>query len=525
MRLRKKLMIIALTVLITLILVAGSGFCAPVMNCGDLKNLTFTDLAFSKPITITSATIVAADAAKNMPEYCDVKGTVWPEIGFRVVLPTKTWNGRFVHAGGSGFDGIIDQQSVIPVRLPQGYAVAANDGGHSSTNLFDGSFAYNPPDNSNPHAAQKLVDYAYRSSHETANLAKKIIKAYYGNAAEYSYWYGCSNGGREGLQELQRYSEDFNGYVIGAPYLLAADVTMNALWTEKSLLGDGAVTIDKLPLLGEAIYNKCDAIDGLQDGLIDDPRKCIFDPEKDLPKCAGDVGRPSCFTAKQILALREIYGGPKNSSGKQLYPGWPVGGENVPRSWNPWFVGPMPLQLLAGDNFMKYIAFDPPKGPNWDWKTFNFDTDPPQYATRAALLSPTKTDLSQAKALGRKVIHYHGWADAALNPIMSINYYESVRSTMGDAATSEFYRYYMVPGMAHCAGGIGCGNVDWLAPLVDWVEKGVAPGALIGQAKDSSGNTRSRPICLYPEVPRYKRSGDINNAENFGCVRPDAEAR
>lgn len=384
------------------------------------KCAALASASFGSEVKIESATLVSANA--QVPEHCDVRGAIWPEAKFAVKLPTN-WNNRFYMVGGGGYAG---QLSLGPMNagLQKGYATATTDTGHDAAKEPLGAFAERRADN--PNADRKKLDYAYLAVHNTAVLAKQIIKSYYGSDAKYSYWVGCSTGGRQGLMEAQRYPEDFDGYLIGAPVLKQSHEGMRGIWNAQAVsTGPGAGAYDKLPLLAEAVYKKCDDVDGLQDWLITDPRQCRFDPLKDLPKCEGDVEGKNCFTTAQLEGLRKAYDGVRNSKGVLLYPGQPLGAED---------------------------------------------------------------------------------------------YYESVMKKMGARQTKEFYRLYMIPGMFHCAGGVGCDRADWFTPLVEWVEKGVAPGAIRSSRLEKGETVRTRPQCLYPEVARYNGQGDINRAQNFTCT-------
>ena len=521
---------------------------APTISCTDIKNLHFTDLEFGKPVTITSASLVPAGG--GLPEYCDVRGTIWPEIDFDIKLPTDG-NGKLYYVGGGGYDGSISEYAMTP-GLVLGYATAGSNGGHNGF-VGDGSFAYNNPDGSNPNWSQKIDDFGYRSVHETANLAKKIIKAYYGRWPSKSYFVGCSNGGREGLQEAERYPYDFDGIIVGAPAISFTGTPFRGLWDSQAsaglLPGTAAIPASKLGLLADAVYEKCDGVDGLVDGFIDDPRLCTFDPLTDLPACPGDVDGPNCFTLAQRTAIKKIYDGPQNSVGAWLYVGTPLGGEVVgpgmmgtASGWlgsivpSPYMPPGTPGDWLAPD-FFKYMAFLPWQDPTWSWTTLNFDTDPARIYTSgiSARLDTASFDVDSApnaaqlaglrifRARGGKIIHYHGWADTLVTPLASVKFYDAVLDSMGDAKTKSFYKLYMVPGMFHCGGGVGCSNIDWFTPLVNWVENGVEPQEIIGARPaypDLGLTARTRPICPYPEVARYSGTGSIDDAANFACVEP-----
>jgi feruloyl esterase len=480
-------------------------------SCSALASKTF-----GPEIKIESVTLVAA--TPQAPEHCDVRGVVWPEAKFAVELPTD-WNDRFYMVGGGGFAG---QLSLGPMNagLQKGYATATTDTGHDAAKEPLASFAERRADN--PNADRKKLDYAYLAVHNTATLAKRIISAYYGASPKYSYWVGCSTGGRQGLMEAQRYPEDFDGYLIGAPVLKISHEGIRGIWNAQAVsTGPGAVANDKLSVLAEAVYKKCDAIDGLKDGLITDPRKCTFDPLKDLERCLIESEGRDCFTWTQLQGLKKVYDGVRNSKGVLLYPGQPPGAEVVANGRSGWLgsiAGDGGIALAFGESTMRFLAFEPQRGKTWGWKQFNIDTDPPQMKAFSEMIDATNPDLMKLKKRGGKIIHYHGWADALVNPQMSVDYYESALKKMGDKETKAFYKLYMIPGMFHCAGGVGCDRVDWFTPLVDWVEKGVAPGALPGSRVEKGATVMTRPQCAYPGVAKYKGGGDSNKAENFACA-------
>ena len=463
---------------------------------------------FGKEVKITSAKLVAAQ--EKLPEHCDLRGVIWPEAGFAIKLPT-TWNDRFQMVGNGGTAGVISL-GAVDSAIRKGFAAASTDTGHDAQKEPLATFAYVTPEN--PHGLRKLTDFAYLSVHETAVLAKQVIQVFYGRAPKFSYWVGCSTGGRQGMQEAQRYPEDFDGLVIGAPGLYLTGNVTRRMWVGQTQVGAGALPPEKLPLLAEAVYAKCDPVDGLADGLIDDPRRCDFHPPRDLSKCLGDDG-PDCFTGAQIEALVKIYSGPHNSFGQQLFPGEPVGSEPV---WADNLIAPIKTVLPRSESQMKFAILDPPPGPNWSYTQFNFDQDPPRTLRAAAELNPRNPDLAPLKKRGGKILQYSGWADQQVNPFPGIEYYETVSKRLGETETRDFYRLFMVPGMFHCNGGPGCGSVDWLAAVMDWVEKGKAPAQLLGAHVESGQTTRTRPLCPYPQVARYQGKGNVDDAANFACV-------
>ena len=488
-----------------LLLVAAAAciFAAPVKNCADMAAVSF-----GSDVRIASAQLVAA--TPQMAEHCDIRGVIWPENSFAVKLPTN-WNERFEMVGNGGWAGVISLRQVDDA-VREGYAATSTDTGHDDKKEPGASFAYPGPNN--PNAERKVIDFGYLAVHETALLAKRMIRTYYGADPKYSYWVGCSTGGRQGLMEAQRYPEDFDGYVVGAPVLDLAGLQAKSVYNYQ-IAGQGPaeITREKAALLNKQYLDKCDASDGLKDGVVENPMKCSFDPAKDLPRCAG-ADAAGCFTDAQIEALKKIYDGVRDSHGTLLFPGMPAGGN-----------GGVAQGFGLSKSFMQFMAFYPPAGPNWDYRTFNVDKDWARLTPIRLRIDATITDLSAVRARGGKILQYHGWSDPGVSPEMSIHYYEAVRNTMGPKDTDDFYRLFLVPGMGHCQGGAAaCSNVGWQGAMVNWIEKGVAPSALTGAHKDKEGQiTRTRPICAYPAQAQYKGSGSIDEAANFTCSASGTE--
>jgi hypothetical protein len=463
-------------------------------------------------------------ATPDAPEHCRVAGLIQPEIRFEVSLPA-VWNGRLYMFGNGGYAGeSLEAPSRLATTrraLARGFAVAQMNTGHDAAVEPLGTFAA---------SMQKFVDYAYRGLHVTALTAKKILQTYYSGTLRHSYFDGCSTGGRQGLIAAQRFPDDFDGIVVGAP-VLDFTGTMISYLSNQRALATASLTKEKLKIVADAVYAKCDGIDGLEDGVLDDPRQCTFRPSSDLPLCFRDVDGPACFTAAQVHALEAVYAGTKRN-GADFFPGQPVGAEiataraNGPTSgWMPWYVAPpdgRPTQVSFGETFFKYMAFGKPN-PSYDWLTFNVDTDLEKLETARRLLDATDPDLTRFQARGGKIVSYFGWADPALNPLMGVGYYESVGQKMGPA-TADFYRLFMVPGMFHCGGGVGVSTFDAFTPLVEWVEKGVAPRSIAGSRMVDNKVVRTRPLCPYPEVARYKGSGSVDEATNFACEKPSSSS-
>jgi tannase/feruloyl esterase len=463
--------------------------------------------------SVVTAVVVPANG--GVPESCQVTGLIQPEIQFEVNLPA-VWNGRLYMIGNGGYAG---EQLSAPGRVAQtraalthGFATAQTNTGHDAAIEPLGTFAVN---------RQKFLDYAFRAVHVTALTAKRLAELHYGALPRRSYFNGCSTGGRQGLISAQRFPDDFDGIIVGAPVLSFTGTMMSYVQTQRALAAS-PLGPEKLKLLADAIYSKCDTADGLKDGVIDDPRRCAFKPSTDLPRCSAESG-DACFTSSEITALDSIYSGVA-LKGAPVFPGWPVGAEigiekGTPTGWMPWFLASAPnrpVQALFGETFFRYIAFGR-SDPSYEWLTFNIDADYEKLAAVRATLDATDPDLSRFHARDGKILSYFGWADPALNPMMGVEYYERVASKMG-SATSDFYRLFMVPGMFHCTGGIGTSTFDPVTPLIQWVEKGSAPATISASKVVDGKPIRTRPLCPYPLVAKYKGSGSIDDAANFSCA-------
>jgi feruloyl esterase len=476
----------------------------------------------SKDVAQITATVVAAGAAA--PAHCKVSGVLSPEIAFEVSLPAK-WNGRFYMIGNGGHAG---ESLEDPGRVGQknqalqlGFAFAQTNTGHDARKEPGGTFVMSNP--------QKAIDYAWRAVHLTATTSKDITKDYYGRAASKSYWNSCSNGGRQGLIEAQRFPEDFDGIVANAPWVDQTGFSIGAMWNQKAMSGSG-VTPGKLEMVAEKVMNKCDAIDGLKDGLIDDPRKCDFNPVRDVPACsAGADASADCLTPAQAGAIAKVYSGPV-SNGKPFFPGFmpgseavmPTFGGGVGSGWLNVIVAngpnPKPADFNLAENTMRYLVPTPPK-PDWDYTTFDYDKDVKMVEAWSKQADAKNPDLSKFRKRGGKLLMTYGWADTILQPMMGVNYYEQALTKNG-ADTPEFFRLFMVPGMAHCGGGIGPDRHDAVTAVINWVEKGQAPSSMTASRVVNNEVVRTRPLCAYPQVARYTGTGSIDDAANFRCTAP-----
>jgi feruloyl esterase len=461
-----------------------------------------------------------------------VAGVRWPDDGFIVKLPTE-WNGRLYQIGNGGAAGSIYESSMT-LGLQKGFVTAGGTGGHQSPTTGY-QFGYHWWDEAA--AMTKVEDYFYGSVHKTSILAKKLIHAYYGRRPRYSYYNGYSTGGRQALMEPQRYPKDFDGILGGDGPIPFTKRTMGDTWEATQFLGDGFITREKLLLLADAVMKKCDSIDGLVDGLIDDPRKCDFNALTDLPACQGDVEESDCFTTAQRQAVYNVYDGVRNSVGKLLFKGVSYGSEaviaNGTSGWTmfvPAAEGGGTVALGLGSSFVQWVGLPPDKGgAGWDWKSFDVNTDWDIVVDKWGDIGDTyDPNLKAFKWSGGKMIYYHGWADALCWANPAPDYYDQVVKKIGSLEeTQEFFKLYMIPGMAHFAGaGSGVFDSNTFQPpafdaLVAWVEHGVEPGAFVGSraAIPNRWSSISRPVCPYPEVARYVGTDSIDDAENFTCVK------
>jgi|RhiMethySRZTD1v2_1073278.scaffolds.fasta_scaffold08911_5 tannase/feruloyl esterase len=444
----------------------------------------------------------SANPYKSLSEFCRVAATLTPsrdsDIKIEVWLPTSGWNGKFQAVGNGGWAGTISY-SAMADAIRSGYASASTDTGHVGGR---GTFALDHP--------EKLIDFAWRSEHEMTLRAKQIINAFYGSAPKLSYWNGCSTGGRQGLKEAQMFPDDYDGIIAGAP----ANRTAISLWIAHAVLKDPASYIppNKYPLIHQAAVAACDAHDGLKDGLLSDPTTCKFDPKVLL--CKESDG-PSCLTAPQVEAAKKIYSPAINPrTGKELFASLVPGTE---LGWGVQALGPEPSANIY-DQY-RYVVF---KDPNWDWKTFNFDTDVERGdRPENLIMNATNPDMKAFFARGGKLLLYHGWSDPNVPAVNTIKYYTSVVQTMGGAAkASNSVRLFLAPGMGHCGGGEGPNTFDKVAPLERWVEHGEAPSSLRASHADEGKIDRTRPLCPYPQMAAYKGAGSIDDAANFVCRAP-----
>jgi feruloyl esterase len=485
------------------------------VRCARLAEQALPTTTITTAQAVTSGSFAppgSANPLPNLPPFCRVAGVIAPtadsEILFEVWMPLEAWNGRFAGVGNGGWAGTISF-GALGDQLRRGYATASTNTGHQAAPGFDmARFAYEKP--------EQLVDFAHRSQHETAVAAKAIVQAFYGKPPARSYFVGCSSGGYQGLMEAQRFPSDYDGIVAGAPAnnwtrLMAGDFDgILAVLKEPP----GNLPLHALGLLYRGALAACDSADGVMDGVIDDPRRCSFDPVS--VTCPDGRAAATCLTRAQVEAARRVYRGLTDPvTGEQLYPGLVRGSEPFWPHRDP--ASPFPIPIA---HFKWLVMAD----PDWNWRTFDFARPSDYEAFRRAeeklapIMNATSPDLRAFQARGGKLLQYHGWNDQLIAPQNSIDYYESVERFFGpDGDVRSFYRLFMAPGMGHCSGGTGPNTFDMQAALEQWVENGIAPDHVVATRSINGVVDRLRPLCPYPQVAVYSGRGDINDAANFTC--------
>lgn len=510
----------------------------PVIDCSQLASVDLTDIGGAGS-TIASATVTTTTVNGISVSLCAVKGTLAPSNTFEVALPVSTWTQRFAELGCGGLCGTLSdptKQSSFsfsyncPLVQQGGFVTAATDMGHQGNGS---AWTTN---------VQQQADFAYRGQHITTLAAKKLIKAYYGQAQKYSYFVGCSDGGREGLMAAQRYPADYNGIIAGAPaahfqiqnsVFHGWSVTSNS--TTGTSSGNAVLYADKIAVLHKAVLAACA---DTPDGLLSDPRACNFDPASiECPVGATDTSK--CLTAAETDAAGKIYGGPVDAStnvrmqaGRPLY-GSEVNwvGVEVPSTSTSTGV-PVPVSSgIFSYNIVtgayNLIFADNPAKPTID--TFGY-TDTGFYATYLAANHPlydaTNPDLSAFQKAGGKLILWHGWADQHISPRYTIAYYEAMQNTMGQSNVDQFARMYLVPGVAHCGGGEGLANIDLVSQMTGWVEQSSTPTSVMTYKTDAAGSvTASRPVYPYPAVAQYTGTGDWHSGASYASGAPQYNVR
>ena len=479
-------------------------------NCGTLTTLklpaatiTQAELVPAGGFTAPGSSASESAAYRSLPAFCRVAATLTPstdsDIKIEVWMPAAGWNGKFQAVGNGAFNGSINYGS-LRAALVRGYAASSTDTGHTGGGA---AWALGHP--------EKVIDFGWRAVHEMTSASKQIVASHYGRSPAHSYWNGCSAGGRQGMKAAQRFPDDFDGIVAGAPGLDWTARAAQAVRVAKVLESDAGARLlqPHRQLLHAAVINACDALDGVKDGLIESPERCVFDPA--VLECRG-AADATCLTKSQVATARFIYSSPPNPKTKRLIPGLAPGSE---LGWTD--LGWTSSARATGlDQFRFLVLGD----PAWTIQKFDFDADIVRAEdTDRGTINALDPDLKPFFDRGGKLLQYHGWNDPQISPLSSTHYYSRVVETLGRTSrVSNSYRLFMAPGMGHCGGGAGPNTFDALGALEQWVERGQAPDRLI--ASHATGGTidMTRPLCPYPQVATYTGTGKTNDAASFTCT-------
>jgi len=481
-------------------------------SCESLASLTLPNTTITRALAVDagSFTVLAGDTAparaaaqayRNLPAFCRVAATLKPssdsDIKIEVWMPASGWNGRFQGVGNGGWAGSISYPA-LAAALAAGYATASTDTGHVGTTA---AFALGHP--------EKLVDMGYRAVHEMTVQGKAIVDAYYGGRPTRSIWNGCSQGGRQAITEAERYPSDYDAILAGAPgiYNMELHVTRVALNAFVHRTADSLIPTEKYAMVHAAVLAACDARDGVEDGVVDDPTRCNFDPS--ALACKGADG-PSCLTAAQVETMRALYAPIKNARGTIVSP--PLLQPGTELGWAT-LAGPKPLGLAT--EAMRYVVF---KDADWDWHHFNPATDfDLALKSDDRVMGLTDPNLKPFFDRGGKLLMYHGWGDPQVPAQNTVRYFTDVVKTTGKEVVGKSIQLYMVPGMGHCAGGPGTDTFDKMGAIERWVETGRAPEQIVASHMKDGKADRTRPLCPYPQVAQYKGTGSTDDAVNFIC--------
>ncbi|MFM1895797.1 MAG: hypothetical protein RLZZ385_871 [Pseudomonadota bacterium] len=534
-------------------LIAALAHGAQAQTVSDAQRQACEGLVLETDLTLTQARI---HTSRNGSAYCYVRGIIAPAIHYHVQLPLPDdWNGRFLMWGDGGKDGDLD---FADQRLEQGYAVANSNTGHDTGTEPGSTFGH--------HNRQSEVDFGHRAVHLTTLAGKTLVSHYYGRNQQYAYFEGCSTGGRQGLMEAQRYPYDFDGIVAGAPVNFYQAMNAAGVWHLQRLFkvgfaGNLAVDANRdgspeslrlVELLNQKVLGKCDATDGISDGVIDNPFSCAIDVANDLGdlRCPAGQAGDGCFTDAQLQTVADFYRGPHDNQGNRIYPGKLPGSEP---DWNNLFIphagnsmNPSMLRGPAGDH-VNFLFYEDDPGvaipnladvehrarttgmnPEFHWLEFDVnDVSAGKAALMSEIMDATDPDLSAfLKDNGGKLIIYHGLTDALSVATATVGYFQDVvDSTFAGslADTTDHARLFLAPGMGHCGGGAGPNDWDKLSSLVDWVENGVAPDAIVATRRSNGAVVNERPLCPWPQQARYiGPAGGANDpanwrAGNFRC--------
>ena len=477
-------------------------------RCEQLASLA------ASSVEITAAEVVTAGVftpphgktISGLPPFCRVAAVLHPSsdsaIRIELWMPEENWNGRLEGTGNGGFAGSLAYAS-LGEGVKQGYAAVNTDMGMATAPGEDASvFAGRP---------ERWKDWGYRATHEMTVEAKRLVAAFYQRPAAHNYFVGCSTGGEQAWMEAQRYPDDYDGIVGGAPANNRTGVHISVLWnfvtTERT--PEDRIPSAKLRTLAKAVMAACDRLDGVADGLISDPTKCSFDPA--ALTCSG-AKNEHCLTPQQTAVVQRLYRGPVDPrTGRQIYPGLPKGSE---LGWD---------HLGPGTNGQPPYApiFTWVFGHDWNWRSFDFDGSVTAVDRKLGpYLNATSTNLDAFNGHGHKLLIYHGWSDWLVTPGESIHDHDALAARYPAQKLDGFYRLFLAPGMTHCSKGVGLDHFDALDAMVAWVEKGRAPKKLIASQQMEGGAPRTRPLCPYPEVAEYRGHGSVDDEANFFCAAP-----
>jgi feruloyl esterase len=506
-------------------------------QCKALESADFSSIQ-DAPAQVIEAKLV--EPAGSAPRYCQVRGYVTPQVGFELLLPVTNWNGKFIHLGSGGHGGGI-RTGACEMPLARRYACLLSDMGHKGTG-GDGMWAFNN--------LPAELDWGYRATHVATLAGKAITQTFYQNPPAHSFFSGCSTGGRQALQEAQRFPWDFDGIIAGDPPIRLADQYVTFAWGQRAThdaAGKPLLTIDDLKLLTDGALARCDLDDGVRDGIISSPFNCTF-RASDLACKPGQS--TACLTPEKVKAAELVYSGPVDTHGKSLFgagalPGSELGGrwnEASGGDWGIYYLGkngaPADYAPLTQEG-LKLLFFSPPQPLAWTIRDFDFDKDYKRLDVMQSLYDSSNPDLSRFKSAGGKMLIYHGLNDLSILPHWIIRYYQNVERAMGGREqTQSFVRLFSLPGVEHCAGGQGADKVDYLTYLENWVEQGKAPNRLIAAhlkkvdwthpptfPLDPSNIAFTRPVYPFPIKAKYLGPGDPNDAASFGPVDDLPNAR
>ncbi len=471
------------------------------MPCSELVNLKLPEVTIREAKTIEESN----NSLQDVQSHCKVSGTISQEINFELLLP-ESWNGRFVMGGGGGFVGYVMNRAAKMVH--SGFATVGTDTGHEGT---DASWALNN--------MERQLNFGHMAVHRTAMVSKGIIHHFYDNDPKYSYFIGLSRGGGQAMMEAQRYPTDFDGIIAGAPAFnwvgmsVAFIQNTHIMYPNSDDFSNPTITMDNLRLLEKNILQQCDALDGADDSILNDPRECDFDLDQ-IPICANDQSGPDCLTSNQLKAIKAAYEG-VTQKGTKIHPGFPLGGENYPTGWNNNIVGSKPKvmypsnQAFFGIETFKYMVFN---NPNWDYAKYDFNNvfEDTRYAS--SYLDATNPDYNAFKNHGGKMIIYQGWVDPLISALDIIDHYEKAEKL--DPQLSNYIKLYMLPGVTH-NGGKGPAKTDWFQLIQDWVENGKAPERIVVSKYEDDSTIMTRPVYPYPDKAIYAGKGDPNLESSF----------